>query len=269
MSHFQLDAQERQAPNDPSFIPGISVSSIKIALRKMQLAFWVCLSIALTSAIQARASDVDLTTLTPIYNNGSTWLPGAPPGWTNLQTTNLLSISNNSTLGDGPHNDFALGSANSVVATVQITTSLATPFTGTFGGFYLDTSDGFFGIGIGDSELAEAYEFNGSSDVYQVLPGYTGGPLYLELIESGGVFSAEYSTDGTDYSLLYQVSGLTGGTSQLDLTSYASTPGETINFTNLDVDASNVTSVPEPTPLGLMSLGLAGLAGMIQYKRIA
>lgn len=55
-------------------------SSSLLALRKMQPAFWFCLSIALTSAIQASASTVDLTTLTPIYNNGSTWIAGAPPG---------------------------------------------------------------------------------------------------------------------------------------------------------------------------------------------
>ncbi len=268
MSHFQLSTQERQTRNDPSFIPTTFLFSIKIALRKMQPALWLCLCIALTSAVQASASTVDLTTLTPIYNNGSTWIAGVPPGWTNLQTPNLLSISNNSTLGDGPHNDLALGNANSVVATVQITTSLATPFTGTFGGFFIDTSNGFFGIGIGDSGLAEQYGFNSSSSVYEVLSGYTGGPLFLELIRSGDLFSAEYSTNGSDYSLLYQISGLTG-TSQLDLTSYASVPGETINFTNLDVEASSVSSVPEPTPLGLVSLGLAGLAGMIQYKRIA
>jgi hypothetical protein len=268
MPPFQLDAEERHTPNDPFFTPDISISSIKIALRQMKPAFWLCLSIALASAIPASASTVDLTTLTPIYNNGSTWIAGVPPGWTNLQAPNLLSISNNSTLGDGPHNDLLLGNANSVVATVEITTSLATPFTGTFGGFFIDTGNGFFGIGIGDSGLAEQYGFNGSTPIYQLLSGYTDGPLFLELVRSGDSFSAEYSTNGSNYSLLYQQSGLTGG-SQLDLTSYGGIAGETINFTNLDAAASNVSSVPEPAPLGLLSLGLAGLAGMIQYKRMA
>ena len=221
------------------------------------VSFWLYLSIALAFTFQASASTVDLTTLTPSYYNGSTWIVGVPPGWTNLQTANLLSISNNSTLGDGPHNNLILGNANSVVATVEITTS--TPFNG--GGFFIDTGNGFFGIGIGDSGLAEAYGFNGSPSVNQTLSGYTGGPLFLELIRSGGSFSAEYSTNGSNYSLLYQLSGLTGG-SQLDLTSYAGIAGETINFTNLNVDASTVSSVPEPASLGLVSLGLTAVAAI-------
>ena len=127
----------------------------------------VCLLfIALAFAFQASATTVDLTTLTPIYYNGSTWIPGVPPGWTNVQAPNLLSISNNSTLGDGPHNDLFLGNA-----TVQITTSLATPFNGTFGGFVIDTINGFFGLSNGGSELAEQYGFNNSAPVYQVLSG--------------------------------------------------------------------------------------------------
>ena len=222
----------------------------------------VCLLfIALAFAFQASATTVDLTTLTPIYYNGSTWIPGVPPGWTNVQAPNLLSISNNSTLGDGPHNDLFLGNANSVVATVQITTSA--PFNGTFGGFFIDTSNGFFGLGIGGSELAEQYGFNGSTPVYQVLSGYAGGPLYLELIRSGGLFSAEYSTNGSAYSLLYQQSGLTG-TSQMDLTSYGAVPGETIDFTNLDVNASSAT--PEPSTLLMLGSGVLGLGGIIRRK---
>jgi hypothetical protein len=221
----------------------------------------VALAFAAVFVSRAHAGTVDLTTLTPSYWNGATWTAGVPPGWTNLQATNLLSISNNSEVGDGPHNQLWLGNVNNVVATVQIRTALATPFNGTFGGFFIDTGNGYFGLGIGDSGLAAGYGFNGGPNVYQLLSGYTGGPLFLELIRSAGLFSAEYSTDGSNYNLLYQLSGLTGP-SQLDLTSYAAVPGLTINFTNLDVEASNVSTTPEPAPLGLFSLGLAALAAM-------
>jgi MYXO-CTERM domain-containing protein len=97
--------------------------------------------------------------------------------------------------------------------------------------------------------------------VYQALSGYTGGPLFLELIRSGSSFSAEYSTDGIAYDLLYQQSGLSGS-SQLDLTSYANTAGETINFTNLDAAAT--TAVPEPASpsRALFAIGLAALGGI-------
>lgn len=227
----------------------------------MRKTIWLYVSfVALAFAFQASAATVDLTTLTPTYFDGTTWVNGVPPGWTNVQAANLLSISNNSTLGDGPHNVLPLGNVNNVVATVQITTSVATQFDGTFGGFYIDVGNGFFGLGIGVSKLAEAYGFNGQQPVYQVLSGYTGGPLFLELIRNGGSFSAEYSTDGSNYSLLYQQSGLTGW-SQLDLTSYASSPGETIEFSNLNVEASN-SPVPEPASLGLFPVGLAALAAI-------
>ena len=218
----------------------------------------VCVSIALVTALEAGAALIDLTTLMPIYNNGTSFVPGVPPGWTNIQATNLLSISNGSTLTDGPHNDLNLGTANQVVANVQITTSLANSFSGTFGGFFIDTSSGFFGIGIGASRLAEQYGFNNSTPVYQALSGYTGGPLFLELIRSGSAFSAEYSTDGIAYNLLYQQSGLSGGSS-LDLTSFGSIAGETINFTNLNVVAT--TATPEPASLALFATGLAALCG--------
>jgi len=220
----------------------------------------MCASIALVSASGAGASPIDLTTLTPIYNNGTNFVPGVPPGWTNSQATNLLSISNGSTLTDGPHNGLYLGAAaDQVIANVQITTSLATPFSGTFGGFFIDTSSGFFGLGVGASGLAEQYGFNNNAPVYQTLSGYTGGPLFLELIRSGSTFSAEYSTDGIAYNLLYQQSGLSGSSS-LDLTSFGAIAGETINFTNLNVVAT--TAAPEPASLALFATGLAALCGI-------
>jgi hypothetical protein len=227
----------------------------------MAKSIWLYVSlVALAFALQASAVTVDLTTLTPTYYDGTSWVDGVPPGWTNVQAANLLSISNNSTLGDGPHNVLPLGDVNNVVATVQISTSVANPFGGTFGGFFIDVGNGYFGLGIGVSELSEEYGFNGHQSVYEVLSGYTGGPLFLELIRKGGSFSAEYSTDGSNYSLLYQQSGLTGW-SQLDLTSYGSTSGETVQFSNLNVDASN-SPVPEPASLNLFPLGLAALAAI-------
>jgi hypothetical protein len=230
--------------------------TMKVELGRIIARGLMCVSIALVSASEAGATPVDLTTLTPIYNNGTSFVPGVPPGWTNIQETNLLSISNGSTLGDGPHNGLYLGTADQVVATVQITTSLANPFSGTFGGFFIDTSSGFFGIGVGASGLAEQYGFNNNPPVYQALSGYTGGPLFLELIRSGSAFSAEYSTDGIAYNLLYQQSGLSGSSS-LDLTSFGNSAGETINFTNLDVAAT--TAAPEPASLALFAIGLAAL----------
>jgi hypothetical protein len=233
---------------------------MKVELGRIIARGFMCVSIALVSASEVGATPVDLTTLTVGYNNGTNFVPGVPPGWTNIQETNLLSISNGSTLGDGPHNGLYLGTADQVVATVQITTSLANPFSGTFGGFFIDTSSGFFGIGVGASGLAEQYGFNDSpSSVYQALSGYTGGPLFLELIRSGSSFSAEYSTDGIAYNLLYQQSGLSGSSS-LDLTSFGGTAGETINFKNLDVAAT--TAAPEPASLALFAIGLAALGGI-------
>ena len=230
---------------------------MKLELGRILAQGCICASIGLISATLAGASPVDLTTLTPIYNNGTNWNQGVPPGWTNTQQTNLLSISNGSAMGDGPHNDLHLGNANQVVATVEVTTS------NNFGGFYLDTSNGFFGIGIGNSGLWESYGFNNSSPYGQGLSGYTGGPLYLELIRSGGSFSAEYSTDGISYNLLYQQSGLLG-TSQLDFTAYGSSVGETVSFTNLDVTAT--TATPEPASLSFFIMGLAALGWMLRRK---
>jgi hypothetical protein len=209
---------------------------------------------SLLLATEGRAALIDFTTLQPQYNDGVSFVPGVPPGWTNIQQPNLLSISNGTTLGDGPHNILPLPGTNQVSATVEVDTDVG-GFDGTFGGFFIDVSNGFFGVGIGANTLAMQYGLFGEAPIYNVLSGYSGGPLFLQLERAGDAFSAFYSTNGVDFTLLYSQTGLLGDYSQLDLTSFGAVTGLTINFSNLDATASR--AVPEPATWTLILMGFA------------
>ncbi|MHB8283868.1 MAG: DUF1349 domain-containing protein [Caulobacteraceae bacterium] len=223
----------------------------------INLAFAAVIAAASTTA---HATSIDLTSFSPTYDDGAGYVPGSPPGWTDVITSNNITISNGAALGDGPHDVLYLGNnLHNFTADIDVAAATSSAFPYTFGGVFVDTSNGFFGLNFGSGSLAIEYQIDGQSAQSEDETSYTTDDVTLRLTRNNDLFTASYSTDGVNFTNVGELTGLTG-TTQFDLTSYASVDGLTASFSNLKVDT--ISSAPESSTWGLMVVGI-GAVGLV------
>jgi len=131
-----------------------------------------------------------------------------------------------------------------------------------FGNFFLDTPNGFAGIGFSSSGVGASYYVPGLPG--QSINATVSGPVTLELARSGDVFTASYSSGGAFTTLYSITSPNLLGAPTFDLTTYSaigSTATQALTFS-----AFNVTSVPEPSTWAMILIGLGGMGALVRSR---
>jgi hypothetical protein len=222
------------------------------------------------AGVGAKADQIDLTTLSPLYVSGlNEYVSGVLPGFIQTASANLLTITGGPNLASSlsTHNGLYLPVTGDFTAPV---TSTVSEYAG--GGFYADFNKGYAGIGYSSNVVYVNYGF-GLGNVAPLNQPASLSEIAVQLSRSGANLDLAASIDGGGFQTLYSLTGTSVlGPTGFDLTGYG-TPGlattSTTTYTDFEIEnyapssVSGVTGGTSSSPVPLPSSTVGSVSGDI------